>query len=88
MRILVALRMVVCMAGKQKQPFTTENGLALISIIISLLALSIIIDNKPVIGGYTELHCDKVLREDSSSACIVPLDRYDDKIRVFLESRR
>jgi len=65
-----------------------ELGMALIAIIISATALGILIENKPLVGGYTEIGCHKVEYEDGGSACIVKLDRYNDNIRVFKESRQ
>jgi len=73
---------------KIEDPFTIENGISFIAIIISLLALTLLMNNKPVIGGYTELNCHKTVYEDGSSACIVKLDSYSDRIKVFKESRQ
>lgn len=68
---------------KNKEFVTPELFTAIISIAISIFALWLVIENKPVLSGYREINCQKIQDIDGSYSCVEKMDTPESDIRVF-----
>jgi len=75
------------MTKRNKELITPELGAALIAIVVSIVALWLVLENKPILSGYKEASCHVIQYEDGSNACIVKMDNRDQIIKVYKAAR-
>jgi len=75
------------MATKKKEIITPELVASLVAIAISIFALWLVIENKPVMAGYREVSCHEIERQDGSLVCIIEMQAEDDDLRIFKGAR-